>query len=1312
MAGLTLGRACLLAGIPFLLFERSPVLLSASSSNSSAAAVAGTGLGLWGPAERVLAALGVGEEVRSKSRRMGCAGYRVATTGAWLAQPPSTPDSAHITACLTIPRAELQRILLHSLPPHCVLLDHAFATSHTDQQGEVSVTFHNGRTYKGSLLVAADGINSAVRAQYRPEINAKYCGYAYYRAMTQLPTEALEANSPSTPPAAPSPCCASPPPPPSALVQQPTRWSWPLSTPDVAWESWGVSTRIAFVPLRDRLAFWFVSTRMTEAEADATAQRLAQANKQQTEQGPAAASLTIDQLLPGLDSSEWHAPIRSLLTSTLPANLVFTPIRRVEMSPSLWTLPSSRVVFLGDAAHAVPPNLAAGGMMSIQDSMQLASSLRTAYAAAAASGGTVPLGALRSALDEYVEARQWPVRVIQLCSALVAEVGQLSSPSLIRLRDFSIQLVPFALRNVLFRFLHRFYLGMEYTPPSLGQGLYARLMPRQDWERLPGLLKAFHSMPPLSSTSSASSSSSSSSSSSAMSNSVGLTHVCEGEATCRVGPSLVAQLASRGASMPPALASARVHVAITQHPDGSETWHRTFAAPPAHPPSSSSSSSATAAAADAADAGGDASTQLHHFHTHQYIEGSHMVEAVPAPFVPGLAQVEFLFNVQPMPQVEGAHSRGFEHVLRRTRLRLVPSFSFPFSSSSALSGVRRGGVSIPRPRFAQPVLHAQTLLSECLEATSWTFDIRVRAPDNALTKWIMDNELDIAGYSGTIHKFEKHQVKEWIKQQKPMPTSSSSSSSDLNPSIKSATAGQPRAFSTTSRHHRRSSLSAVRAARLFSTSASRLDASTAATSSPSAASAPVPASPASPPRFRVLILGGYGLFGQRVAGGLLLRAPSPSSSSSSSSSGGLAGTVEVLMNARHSYPKAHADLLAHVRSKAHATFPLHAPTILQDLDARLVATLFDASNSATLQAKLKQLQVHVVVNCVGPFQGSDYRIAQACIDSKVHYIDLADGRAFVCGFAKELDAQALAQGVTLISGASSVPGLSSAVVALLASTYKLDCITRIDMAISPGNHTPRGLATMQSILGQVGRTLCHSGVGGLFRENSGVVAWGLGNTSRAPRGHFSPSINNPRRWLSPIDVPDLQLFPKHFATDTACQRVVPNVSFRAGLESPLMHLGLVALGWLVRLGVVRDLAPYAPLLKRLAELPAIMALGSNTGGMYVRVEGTRGRRPNAEEPAKEERVAAVWRLYAGSGEGPQIPATASVVLCSQLQRQWLAGSFSPSSSSATSPRLLPAGAYPCLELFSVDDFLRQLEPYDIHADVVVEESDNDTRTQK
>ena len=87
-----------------------------------------------------------------------------------------------------------------------------------------------------------------------------------------------------------------------------------------------------------------------------------------------------------------------------------------------------------------------------------------------------------------------------------------------------------------------------------------------------------------------------------------------------------------------------------------------------------------------------------------------------------------------------------------------------------------------------------------------------------------------------------------------------------------------------------------------------------------------------------------------------------------------------------------------------------------------------------LTRAFKEHRPCAVVNTVGPFQGQGYEVARAAIDHKIHYIDLADGREFVTGI-KKLDQHAQDAGIAVISGASTVPALSDAVVAAYTSDF-------------------------------------------------------------------------------------------------------------------------------------------------------------------------------------------------------------------------------------------------------------------------------------
>jgi short subunit dehydrogenase-like uncharacterized protein len=51
------------------------------------------------------------------------------------------------------------------------------------------------------------------------------------------------------------------------------------------------------------------------------------------------------------------------------------------------------------------------------------------------------------------------------------------------------------------------------------------------------------------------------------------------------------------------------------------------------------------------------------------------------------------------------------------------------------------------------------------------------------------------------------------------------------------------------------------------------------------------------------------------------------------------------------------------------------------------------------------LGAELVIHTAGPFQGQDYGVVAAAVAAAgAHYIDLADGRRFVCDFPAALDA--------------------------------------------------------------------------------------------------------------------------------------------------------------------------------------------------------------------------------------------------------------------------------------------------------------------
>jgi hypothetical protein len=289
----------------------------------------------------------------------------------------------------------------------------------------------------------------------------------------------------------------------------------------------------------------------------------------------------------------------------------------------------------------------------------------------------------------------------------------------------------------------------------------------------------------------------------------------------------------------------------------------------------------------------------------------------------------------------------------------------------------------------------------------------------------------------------------------------------------------------------------------------------------------------------------------------------------------------------------------------------------------------------------------VVVDAAGPFQGAGYRLARAAIAARMHYVDLADARDFVAGFGV-LDVEARAVGVAALTGASSTPVLSNAVLDTLTQGWR--CIDMIEIAISPGNrNSPRGLSVIRAILSYAGRPV-RVFADGAWRERPG---WGR------PIRRDMPGLG--KRWLSLCETPDLDLVPARFAPSESA-------IFRAGLELSLMHLGVCAAGMLVRFRLLRSLTPLARPFCWIAE--RLKAFGSERGGMLVEAMGI---------DAEGRTVRAAWSLVAEAGDGPAIPTLPALAAVRAL----------------ADGRLTEAGARPCVGVLELAAIEREFASYRI-----------------
>jgi hypothetical protein len=329
-------------------------------------------------------------------------------------------------------------------------------------------------------------------------------------------------------------------------------------------------------------------------------------------------------------------------------------------------------------------------------------------------------------------------------------------------------------------------------------------------------------------------------------------------------------------------------------------------------------------------------------------------------------------------------------------------------------------------------------------------------------------------------------------------------------------------------------------------------------------------------RLRILIVGGYGVFGGRLAQLL-------------ADEDRLA-----LVIAGRSKDKARS-FCAGLRARAEVS------------DAR-----FD--RDADLEGQIKAIGPDIVVDASGPFQdyGDDpYRLAKAALALGINYMDFADGSEFVRGISR-LDAAAKERGVFLLSGVSSFPVLTAAVVRHLAQGLEL--VDTITAGIAPSPYAGVGQNVVRAIASYAGKEVA------LTRNGRASAGYGLAETLRytiCPPGRLP--LRNTR--FSLVDVPDLKVLPQQWPG-------LRSIWMGAGPVPEMLHIALNMLAWCVRLKLLPSLSFLAPVFYRAINT---FRWGEHRGGMFVSIEGAK---------ADGATLTRSWHLLAEGDDGPFIPSMA------------------------------------------------------------------------
>ena len=361
----------------------------------------GAGITLMSNGLRCLDAIGLGDAVRGSGLPMLALGMRN-PAGRWLSRIDGDGASLEArmgTTAVVVHRAVLHRILRDALPAESLLA--GVATTGViggADGGPAEVHFRHldhDAVLHADLVVGADGVHSWVRAQRWPDAPAPV-----YSGSTTW--RAITAPSSE------------------AVVTE-------MSL------SWGQGTEFGVMPIVDGRTYWYAAANADEAQRNPDELRDLRAR-----------------------FGAWHEPIPAVLAHTPPRAVLRHDIYRL---PKLDSYYQGSVVLLGDAAHAMTPNLGQGGGQALEDAIVLAAAVSRA-------------GDVATALSRYDRERRARTQAMSRAATWQLRFGQqLRSPIAVALRNTAVALTPDRIALLAIARYGR------WVPPALEDEEHGRPMP-------------------------------------------------------------------------------------------------------------------------------------------------------------------------------------------------------------------------------------------------------------------------------------------------------------------------------------------------------------------------------------------------------------------------------------------------------------------------------------------------------------------------------------------------------------------------------------------------------------------------------------------------------------------------------------------------------------------------------------------------------------------------------------------------------------------------------------------------------------------
>jgi 2-polyprenyl-6-methoxyphenol hydroxylase-like FAD-dependent oxidoreductase len=346
----------------------------------------GAGVGIAPNAVKALDRLGLGADLRERGKRQEGMAIRVRSGRRLASLPGARVEKRYGAPFYALHRAELHGLLTHRLNADALHTGH-HATQVTVETNAATVTFEATAgqvTATADLVVVADGVHSDLRAALFPDYpGAVYAGYTVWRGLV-----------------------------PAAASTVPAELS----------ETWGRGARFGYVVLGDDQVYWFATEHLREH--DKPEHRL---------------DLLAERF------HRWHEPIPQLLAATPDATMLRHDV--YYLRAPLPAFVRGRLALLGDAAHAVTPDIGQGACLAIEDALVLAS--------------TIDEHGVDKGLRAYDATRRPRTESMARFSGRLAAVLQTSNPITAAIRDAIALAAPIPLLT------RAAGTAFAWTPPSL-----------------------------------------------------------------------------------------------------------------------------------------------------------------------------------------------------------------------------------------------------------------------------------------------------------------------------------------------------------------------------------------------------------------------------------------------------------------------------------------------------------------------------------------------------------------------------------------------------------------------------------------------------------------------------------------------------------------------------------------------------------------------------------------------------------------------------------------------------------------------------